>query len=459
MGKYEIAVYGLGVMGASLAKNLIGKGFKTALYGKSVAERERFDAGGGEWQVFDSPQDMLLSLNSPKIVFMMVTAGKVVDLVIEELLPYLKAGDILIDGGNSYFTDTSRRYNELNEKGIAYLGVGVSGGEKGALTGPSMMAGGSLDGWNSCKAILMEMAAKADGESCCGYVGREGAGHYVKMVHNGIEYAIIQLLADCYYIMKNGLSLANSEIRDIFASWKDGRLNSYLVDIIVDVLSKNDEDGSPLVEKILDVAHQKGTGSWTLQEAIARGVYIPSICESVFTRFFSAETELRHEGAKTLKATAGNFAMANFKDKLEDALFAGIIMSYAQGIELIEKASADYGWDIDIIAAVKLWREGCIIRSTLLKDIVEALGEKKRNILLSKRLSYIGELEPALRETCVSLVTAGIAAPTFLSSIQYYDSLRAEKMSVNMVQALRDCFGAHTYERIDKKGSFHTEWN
>lgn len=460
MQNYEIAVYGLGVMGSSLAKNLLSKGFHVALYGKGEEERKKFQYEGENtnWKVFETEKELIESLSSPRIIFLMITAGNAVDTVIESLLPSLEKGDILVDGGNSYFKDTSRREQYLQKKEISYLGIGVSGGEKGALSGPSMMVGGSKEGWEASKYIFQKIAAHVGEESCCDYVGPQGAGHYVKMVHNGIEYAIIQLIADVYSIMKNGLKLRHKEIVNTFNQWKETELNSYLIDITANVLAKEDTDGTPLVEKILDVAKQKGTGSWTLEEAISKGVYIPTICESVFARYFSANKQLRIEGHQLLNATTAPIQLDNYKIQLKEALLAGIICSYAQGIELIQKASDVYHWNIDMALAVSLWRDGCIIRSSLLKDIISALKEKKQNILLSDKFSYITSLEPAWRQVVVQVQRAAIAVPTFVSALSYYDCCHTEKMSVNLVQALRDCFGAHTYERIDKEGSFHTQW-
>ncbi|WMI80255.1 NADP-dependent phosphogluconate dehydrogenase [Anaerotignum sp. MB30-C6] len=457
MMNFEIAVYGLGVMGSSLAKNLISKGFRTALFGKSQAERERFETQG-DYTVFSTEEEMVKSLKSPRVIFMMVTAGSVVDHVIESLLPILEKGDILIDGGNSHFKDTQRRCNALLEKGIHFLGVGVSGGEKGALIGPSMMVGGSKEAWNFCGHILEKMAAKVDDEYCCNYLGKEGAGHYVKMVHNGIEYAMIQLIADTYSVMKRGLHLTHQEITEIFTRWKNTELNGYLIDITPEVLGKNDADGQPLIEKILDVAQQKGTGSWTLEEAIARGVYVPTICESVFARYFSVDRQLRQEGSQILKAATKAMTLENYEEKLKDALYLSMIVSYAQGIALMKKASDDYGWEIDLPLAVSLWREGCIIRSGLLKDITKALKESDKNILFSKSFGDLGKYQQALREVSAATVEAGVAVPTMISVISYYDYCRTEKMNVDIVQGLRDCFGAHTYERIDMAGSFHTDW-
>lgn len=457
MKHFEIAVYGLGVMGSSLAKNLVGKGFSTALFGKSLEERERFQTKG-DFAIFPSEEEMVNALKRPRVIFMMVTAGKAVDEVIHTLVPLLEAGDILIDGGNSHFKDTQRRYHMLLEKGIEFLGVGVSGGERGALRGPSMMVGGSKKAWDSCGTILQKIAARIGDEYCCNYLGKEGAGHYVKMVHNGIEYAMIQLIADYYSVMKKGLGLRHSEIAELFAHWKNTELNSYLIEITAAVLAKKDEDGEPLVEKILDVAQQKGTGSWTLEEAIARGVYTPTICEAVFTRNFSQDVQLRKKGAQVLKATINAVQLEGYEEKLRNALYLSMIISYAQGIALIEKASREYGWEIDLPLAVSLWREGCIIRSELLKDIVKALKESEKNILLSQSFGDLEKGEKALRKISAKAIEAGIAVPTLLSVISYYDSCRTEKMNVNIVQGLRDCFGAHTYERTDKEGSFHTVW-
>ncbi|MDD4842863.1 MAG: NADP-dependent phosphogluconate dehydrogenase [Anaerotignum sp.] len=457
MKEFEIAVYGLGVMGSSLAKNLISKGFSTALFGKSQEERESFQAQG-KFTVFSTEKALVNSLKRPRVIFLMVTAGNVVDFVIDSLLPLLDEGDILIDGGNSHFKDTQRRCHGLLEKGIQFLGVGVSGGEKGALTGPSMMVGGSKKAWDSCGYILERMAARVGEEYCCSFLGKEGAGHYVKMVHNGIEYAMLQLIADFYSFMKKGLGLSHQEITEIFTRWKHTELNSYLIDITAAVLAKKDGDGEPLVEKIRDFARQKGTGSWTLEEAIARGVYAPTISEAVFSRYFSQDTQLRKEGSQVLQVTIKPITLENYEKKLKDAFYLAMLVSYAQGIALIQKASADYGWEIDLPLAVSLWREGCIIRSELLQDITKALKESDKNILLSQSFGDLGKREQALRQISAKAIEAGVAVSTLLSVISYYDSCRTEKMNVNLVQALRDCFGAHTYERTDREGRFHTDW-
>ena len=460
MKNCDIALYGLGVMGSSLAKNMIHHGFRVAAYSKSDAERARFAVPGKEdgYVVCSDEQEMLASLKSPRIIFMMITAGPAVDSVIEALLPRLDQGDILIDGGNSYFKDTARRYEYLEEKGICFMGVGVSGGEKGALYGPSMMAGGSRVGWEASRHILQTIAAHCGEDSCCTYVSRQGAGHYVKMVHNGIEYAVLQLIAETYHIMKYGLALPHEEITDIFRSWKTSCLNSYLIDISVSVLEKMDEDGTPLVDKILDVAEQKGTGRWTLEESIARGVYIPTIFEAVFARNFSSNKAVRVEGSRCLSATGTPVKMENYSDKFKDALTLAIILSYAQGMALIAKASEENEWDIDLADLTSVWIAGCIIRSEVLSEVKESLAEGKENLILTDTFSYIKDLEPALREVVTKVQGAAIAVPALTSAMNYYDYFRMEQMPVNFVQALRDCFGAHTYRRVDKEGYFHTEW-
>lgn len=365
MKNCDIALYGLGVMGSSLAKNMIHHDFRVAAYSKSDAERARFAVPGKEdhYAVCADVREMVENLKTPRIIFMMVTAGPAVDSVIAELVPFLEPGDVLIDGGNSYFKDTARRYEDLEHKGICFLGVGVSGGEKGALYGPSMMAGGSRKGWDVSRHILQTIAAHCGEDSCCTYISREGAGHYVKMVHNGIEYAVLQLIAETYYVMKHGLHLTHGHITDIFREWKSSRLNSYLIDISVSVLEKMDEDGTPLVEKILDVAAQKGTGRWTLEESIARGVYIPTIFEAVFARNFSSDKAVRKEGHEKLSATEVPVVMDDCAKKLGDALLLAIIVSYAQGMALIAKASDENDWDIDLADLIGVWRAGCIIRA------------------------------------------------------------------------------------------------
>lgn len=456
---YDIAMYGLGVMGRSLARNLLDKGFAVALFSKNRAETEAFSyETNGNWKAFTEEKELISNLARPRIIFLMITAGDAVDRVTEELLPYLDKGDVLLDGGNSHYKDTTRRFHSLKEKGIRFLGVGVSGGEMGALTGPSMMAGGSRTGWEICKPVLQKISAQYGNQPCCDFVGPEGAGHYVKMVHNGIEYAILQLIADIYFVMKRGLELNHEAITATFAEWRSGPLDSYLINKTVLVLEKRDEDGEPLIDKILDVAGHKGTGNWTAAEAIERSVYAPTICEALFFRHYSGNQRLRTEGHHKLADSGVPMQLKEYKTQLRDALQAGILCSYAQGFELIGKASCENNWRIGLSETAALWREGCIIRSPLLEDMMEALKEKVSNIIVSEKLSYITDLEPSWREVVVHAQRAALSVPTLVSTLSYYDCLHAGRLSVNLVQALRDCFGAHTYERLDRDGQFHTIW-
>ncbi len=461
MSLCDIAVYGLGVMGSSLAKNMISHGFAVAAYSKSEAERECFRAGqkaAGSCRVCDTAEDMLGSLKSPRRIFLMITAGSPVDEVLEELLPALEPGDVVLDGGNSYYRDTTRRCSLCGEKGICYVGVGVSGGERGALYGPSMMAGGSREGWEKTKHILQTIAAHVGEIPCCDYIAAEGAGHYVKMVHNGIEYAILQLIAETWHFMRYTLNLPRAEIIRCFESWQKGKLDSYLIDISIKVLKKDDSDGTPLVEKILDVAEQKGTGKWTLLESVNRGVYIPTIYEAVSARNFSGKKALRQLGSKCLLASARQVSLENPEETLGNALLMGIILCYSQGFELIVRASGEEQWQIDLGALTDVWRDGCIIRSKLLGEIRRVAVTEEHPLLLDEVFSYMRELEPALREVNEKAVLAGTPLPGLASALHYYDYYRMERMPVNFIQALRDCFGAHTYRRVDAEGYVHTRW-
>ncbi len=454
----DIAVYGLGVMGSSLAKNMISHGYTVAAYSKSGTERQRFSAEGHNDTVCSTAEEMVASLKSPRCIFLMITAGKPVDMVLEELAPLLQPGDVVMDGGNSYYKDTQRRLAWCEERGICYLGVGVSGGERGALEGPSMMAGGSLEGWEKAGGILQTIAAHAEGIPCCAYIAPGGAGHFVKMVHNGMEYAILQLIAESYHYMRFGLELSRDETLRCFEQWKREGLDSYLIDISITVLKKMDEDGSPLVEKILDVAEQKGTGKWTLLESIEREVYIPTIYEAVSARNFSRKKKLRSQGCRQLYSSGKPARLEQAPETLGNALLLGIILSYSQGMELIVKASEMEQWNIDTAVLADVWRDGCIIRSRLLGEIRQAEISSERPLLLDEIFSYIKELEPALRIVNESAVEAGIALPGLASALHYYDYYRMEQMPVNFIQALRDCFGAHTYRRKDMEGVFHTKW-
>ncbi len=458
MRECDIAVYGLGVMGSSLAKNMISHGFSVAVYSKDPGERQRFEAEQGHYHICSTVKEMLDQLKSPRCIFLMITAGEPVDSVLEELEWYLKPGDVVLDGGNSYYRDTKRRYEWSLKRNICYLGVGVSGGEQGALHGPSMMAGGSREGWEKTRHILQTIAAHVGEKPCCAYIGSDGAGHYVKMVHNGIEYGILQLLAEAWYFMKHSLHMTEKEITESFISWKNGKLDSYLVEISIRVLQKKDSDGTFLVDKILDVAGQKGTGKWTVLEGIERGVYLPTIYEAVSARNFSAKKELRSAGKEILHGSGQKVEMENPGKVIGDALLLGILLCYSQGLELIVKAAGEEQWEIDPEKLIAVWKNGCIIRSRLLEEIGQVHVTEKHPLLLDPVFSCQEELEPALRQINEKAVLSGIALPGMASALHYYDYYRMAQMPVNFIQALRDCFGAHTYQRVDVPGAFHTRW-
>ncbi len=463
MDKFEIGIYGLGVMGSALARNAINCGFRTAAYSKSPSTRQTFAAAaekcGGQWQLFESEGNFVKALVRPRVIMLMITAGNALDQVLSSLYAILDEGDVVIDGGNSNYADTNRRCAAALEHKIHFLGTGVSGGEKGALEGPSIMAGGSYEGWKIAGRFLTAMAAKNDdGSACCSYVGAQGAGHYVKMVHNGIEYGIMQQISDVYAIMRDCMGMSADEIGDVFDRWNRGPLCSYLVESAGYVLHQKDADGSPLIDKILDVAHQKGTGKWCVEEAASRGVYVSCMDEALFTRYHSENAAFRHQAAAQLPVTPC-FGPDITVDELEGALFLSIVCSYAQGIALIKKASDDFGWNIDMPAAVGLWRSGCIIRSVLLKRIMDSLSRGEEQLLLSSEFQDAVSMEVSLRKVCTYALSRGTAIPSVNAAMVYYDQCRTARMSVNMVQGLRDFFGAHTYERIDAEGVFHTHWN
>lgn len=456
----EIGVYGLGVMGAGIARNMLDHGFKTAAYSVSKEERERFRADGCVeiCKVCGTQEELIQSLARPRKIFLMITAGDPVDAVLSSLVPALEPGDVIFDGGNSYYEDTERRCRALEEKGIRYVGCGISGGRLGALYGPSIMPGGSYEGYRAGEKILTTIAAKADGKPCCAYIGQGGSGHYVKMVHNGIEYSILELIAEAYMIMRNGLSMSHEAVLEVFRAWQHTRLNSYLIDISVQVMEQYEQDGVPLIDRILDVAEQKGTGKWTLCEAIERGVYAPGIYESVLARSFSANLEDRRQGAAILNASGGKMELDHVEQTLGDALLLAIALSYSQGMELIRKASDENGWGIDLSALTDLWKAGCIIRSSLLGTIKEAAKQSDEPLILSEAFESLQRLEPSLRNVVVEAESAGMAPTGFAAALHYYDYYRMKDMPVRFVQALRDCFGAHTYMRSDREGHFHTDW-
>lgn len=458
----EFGLYGLGVMGTSLARNLIGHGFRVSLYSASTDERIQFRAAVPEgcWKVEDSVNDFLQSLERPRKVLLMITAGEPVDSVLKALLPKLDPGDIIMDGGNSHFEDTQRRCLEAEKYGVCFMGVGISGGEKGALTGPCIMVGGDKAAWEKVRPIFESIAATAnDGQHCCGYIGSGGAGHYVKMVHNGIEYAIMQQIADAYALMRDGLHMQADEIGAMFSKWKAGPLKSYLIDITAAILQKKDVDGSALIDKVLDVAKQKGTGCWSVIEAARRGVYISCIDQALFVRFLSEDREARMEASRCLPRPNEVPVFRDLEHQLESSLYLGFICAYAQGIALIERASSEQNWNVNLPDTVKLWRGGCIIQSEMLNDLVSALKDSNsKSLLFTGRIAKLNEMESDLREVVIQAVRCAVPIPSLSAALLYCDLYGAQRMSVNLIQAQRDCFGAHTYERIDKPGIFHSKW-
>ncbi len=462
----DLGVFGLSVMGGNLARNAARKGFGVALFNRHGARTDALisrHGSEGRFVAAKSLAEFAAALAKPRAVLVMVKAGKPVDEVIEELLPHLEAGDIVIDGGNSLFTDTNRRALGLKEKNIGFVGMGVSGGEEGALLGPSMMPGGDEAAYARLAPIFTKMAAHVDGEPCCAFIGPEGAGHYVKMVHNGIEYADMQLIAEAYDLFASVYRLDAAAIAAIFEEWNDGDLNSYLIEITAAVLRKRDSTGGALVDAIVDEAEQKGTGRWTAQSALDLGVPLTSITEAVYARALSSRRAQRVAAEKLLPGPSVN-ARTLVKaevDAVRDALYASKIIAYAQGFEQLSAASAQYGWNLKFGEIASLWRGGCIIRARFLKRIREAYdsGESIENLVLQSDFrDAVVKAEPAWRRVVALSVAHGVPAPAFASALAYFDGLRRARGPANLLQGLRDYFGAHTYRRLDKPGSFHTRW-
>ena len=467
MAKADIGLWGLAVMGQNLVLNMESKGFTVAVFNRTTQKTKDFAEGRAKGKNIIATyevKDFINSLKLPRKVMFMVKAGKPVDMVIEQTLPYLKKGDLIIDGGNSHFSDTIRRCNQLKEKGLLYIGTGVSGGEEGALKGPSIMPGGSKEAYAAIEPIFTRIAAQVNGASCCTYIGDDGAGHFVKMVHNGIEYADMQLICEAYYLMKNALGMTAEAMHDVFADWNKGDLDSYLIQITADILSKKDsETGKPLVEMILDKAGQKGTGAWTSQSALALGIAAPTIAEAVFARCISAIKDERVAASKKLSGPGGKYTgdKENFIKAIHDALYASKICSYAQGFALMAAAAKEYNWNLNLGQIAMIWRGGCIIRAQFLNRIKEAYDHKTdlANLLLAPYFKQIAEnAQQNWRRVVSTAAELGIPVPAFSSALSYYDSYRTERLSANLIQAQRDYFGAHTYERIDKEGTFHTDW-
>ena len=474
----DIGLVGLGVMGESLALNMESKGFNVSVYNYINEVTDRFMAGRGAGKNFvgaHSYEELVASLETPRKVFLMVTAGKAVDEVISQLVPLLSPGDIIIDGGNSHFPDTVRRTKMLSEKGLLYVGCGVSGGEEGALKGPSMMPGGHAEAWPYVKPIFQAISAKAQDPSgetvpCCDWVGPDGAGHFVKMVHNGIEYGDIQLICEAYHIMRDGLGMTNEEMHQVFAEWNKGDLDSYLIEITRDILAKKDEEGNYVLDTILDAAGQKGTGKWTAVAALDEGIALTLIGEAVFARCLSSQKSERVAASQILAGPSAQEGMSSmntdrkaFLEDLHNALLASKIVSYAQGFALMQAAAKHYVWPLNYGNIAMLWRGGCIIRSVFLGQIKEAFDADRtlNNLMLAPWFrNKLAQAQEGWRRVIAHSVMAGIPVPAFTAALQYYDGYRCENLPANLLQAQRDYFGAHTYERTDcPRGQFfHTEW-
>lgn len=467
MSKQQIGVVGLAVMGKNLALNIESRGFTVSVFNRSAEKTKELlqEAPGKQLVGTYSIEEFVQSLEVPRKILIMVKAGGPTDDTINQLVPYLDKGDILIDGGNAFFPDTQRRNKELAEKGIRFVGTGVSGGEEGALKGPSIMPGGQEDAYTLVEPILTAISAKVGDDACCTYIGPDGAGHYVKMVHNGIEYGDMQLICEAYQLLKDVLNVSVEELHEIFTEWNNGELDSYLIEITRDIFTKYDaETGKPMVDVILDSAGQKGTGKWTSQSALDLGVPLSIITESVFSRFISAMKEERVAASKVLKgpdAPAFTGDRKAFIEAVRQALYASKICSYAQGFAQMRAASEEYNWDLKYGNIAKIFRGGCIIRARFLQNIMEAYDRDSglKNLLLDSYFNgVVDNYQQSWRQVIAEAVTRGIAVPAFASALAYYDSYRTERLPANLLQAQRDYFGAHTFQRVDKEGSFHFNW-
>ena len=461
----DIGLIGLAVMGENLVMNMESKGFTVAVFNRTTSKVTNFVEGRAKGRNIIgcySIEELAQNLAKPRKVMMMVKAGEAVDNMIEQLLKVLEPGDIIIDGGNSHFPDTARRTAYVESKGLYYIGTGVSGGEEGALKGPSMMPGGSPEAWPYVKPIFQSICA---GEPCCDWVGENGAGHFVKMVHNGIEYGDMQLICEAYQLMRDYLGMSADEMHEVFKKWNEGVLDSYLIEITTDILAKKDTDGQPLVDKILDTAGQKGTGKWTAIAALDEGMPLTLIGEAVFARCLSAIKEARVEASRVLTGPEKKFTgdREAFIENIRKALYAAKIISYAQGYALMRAAAKTYGWNLNYGGIALMWRGGCIIRSVFLGKIKEAFEKNPAldNLLLDEY--FTNEIEGCTdgwRKVCAEAMLAGVPIPAMTSALNYFDGIRTARMSANLLQAQRDYFGAHTYERVDApRGEFfHTDW-
>ena len=463
----QIGVTGLAVMGANLARNLARHGHQVVLHNRTQARTDALMAahgGEGDFVPTTSTEEFVQALQRPRSILIMVQAGPATDAVIDELVPLLDEGDIVIDGGNARYQDTQRRTAALAERGLHFVGTGVSGGEEGALNGPSIMPGGSDESYAIVGPMLESIAAVVDGTPCCTHVGTDGAGHFVKMVHNGIEYADMQLIAEAYDLLRHGVGRSVPEIAQVFEEWNEGDLESYLIEITAKVLAKQDEhSGGPLVDVILDRAEQKGTGRWTSQNALELGVPLTGITEAVFARSLSALGDDRATAAKSLAGPRpGDHTVSDdLVDDIRTALYASKVVAYAQGFEQMAAASEAYGWDLDMGALATIWRGGCIIRARFLNSIREAYAEQPDTanlLLLPYFRDAVAEAQDAWRRVISTAAELGVATPAFSSSLAYYDGYRRERGPASLIQGLRDYFGAHTYRRTDREGVFHTRW-
>jgi 6-phosphogluconate dehydrogenase len=466
--KAQIGVTGLAVMGRNLARNFARNGYTVAVHNRTPARTRSLIEEFGHEGTFvpaESPEEFVASLERPRRLLVMVKAGEPTDEVIKEFAPLLEDGDMIIDGGNAHFADTRRREAALREHGIHFVGTGVSGGEEGALHGPSIMPGGSVESYRTLGPMLEKISAKVDGAPCCTHIGADGAGHFVKMVHNGIEYADMQLIAEAYDLLRGVAGMTPARIAETFRRWNTGRLDSYLIEITADILTHTDvATGKPFVDIVEDQAEQKGTGRWTVQTALDLGVPVPGIAEAVFARSLSGHTDLR-AAARPLPGPRGDAldpkSAERFADQVEHALYASKIVSYAQGWNMIQAGGAEYGWDIDLGAVASIWRGGCIIRAAFLDRIRAAYDTDRALPTLLADAQFakeIGEAQSAWRTVVAAAGEHGIPAPGFSAALSYYDALRAERLPAALTQAQRDYFGAHTYRRVDREGSFHTRW-
>ncbi|MDC0630455.1 decarboxylating NADP(+)-dependent phosphogluconate dehydrogenase [bacterium] len=465
----DIGLIGLGVMGSSLALNIESNGFSVSVHNRTSPQIHNLVNNrslNNKLYGFESLDEFVKSIKKPRKIMLMVVAGSVVDDYIQKLVPLLDQGDIIIDGGNSHYPDTSRRAEELEAKGFHFIGAGVSGGEEGALKGPSIMPGGSISAWPEVKGIFQDISAKVgDNEPCCEWIGEGGSGHFVKMVHNGIEYGDMQLICEAYQLMKDVLGMSNDEMHQTFKEWNEGELNSYLIEITADILKFKEEDGSYLVDNILDTAGQKGTGKWTASVALDLGSPLTLIGEAVFSRYLSSIKEERVEASSQLSGPRVSFIgdKAQALKDIHDALYASKMVSYAQGYTLLSDAAKAFNWNLNYGAIAMMWRGGCIIRSAFLTKIKDAYDNNAdlKNLLLDPFFKdKINQSQEGWRRTISVAISNGVPVPAMSSSLSYFDGYRSERLPANLLQAQRDYFGAHTYERLDgKKGEFfHTEW-